>query len=303
MTTFQFDATSVDPDQGRLGPMPAGNYSVMIKEAVLEPNSQGTGQIVKVQLSVIDAGDYKDRVIYTNFNVANQSDKAQEIGQKQFSALLHAIDVLQIQDTSQIVNKTLKVRIKIKPADGDYEARNEVTAYRGINDTSLNEASGAANGAKPGTNSSVPAIKAPNAPPPRPAAPTTPAGQAPLDPPKQPWMGEDAGTAPSAPVQAAPSAPAQAPTAPAPVATAPVAPAAPVLATNNGFPTYLVVTEKAGTTPYSNFQANNWTDKQLVEHGYATEIPKAETAPAAPTTPAGPTGGEPPPWESGDAQS
>ena len=299
MTSFNFDATTVDPDQGRLGPIPAGIYSVLIKEAVLEPNSQGTGQIIKAQLAVID-GEYKDRVVYTNFNVMNQSEKAQEIGQKQFSALLHAIDVLQIADTAEIVNKPLKIRVKIKAADGEYEARNEVTAYRNINDNSLVETGGtAANGAKPGTNSVAPPKTAVAAPPPRPPAPMTAPGQLPANPPAQPWMADAAPTAPTPPV---PTPPAPAPVAPAPVA-APVAPA-PVAAPVSDWPAGYTPTEKAGVLTFASFVAQNWTIGQLVEHGYATAPVVAQAAPTPPApSVAAPVGGEPPPWEAGDAQS
>lgn len=291
MTTFQFNAAQVAPDAGRGDPIPAGWYTVIAKEANLEPNSQATGQLVKVKFEVAD-GPYKERVVFSNFNVQNSSEKAQEIGQKQFSALCHAVGELMITDTAQVCNKPLKVRIKIRAAQGEYEAQNEITAYKDVNDPTAVATAVAAPGA-----AGVSKVAAPTSPAARPAPPPLPPGTAPAEPPKQPW---ETGTATAAPIPPTPPAPVAAPApavqaAPTPPAPAPSAPVAPPVAMGPQ------MTAKAKGVTYEAYKAQNWTDAQLIEHGLmiGPEGSKAASAPVPPTAPAAES--DLPPWEM-DAQ-
>lgn len=149
MTAFIFDASKVEPDQGRVGAMPKGWYKTIVEKTELKPTNDGTGQFVSVMFGVVE-GNYKGSKFFNNFNVVNASEKAVEIGHKQFSALLHAVGVLQMTNTDQIKNIPFFTRLKyVEPemetgADGvprvKYEEKNEPSAYRNINDQAAIEA-------------------------------------------------------------------------------------------------------------------------------------------------------------------
>lgn len=147
MTAFNFDATKVEPDQGRVGAMPKGWYKTMVESTELKPTSNGNGQFVSVMFGVVE-GPHKGSKFFNNFNVVNESEKAVEIGHKQFSALLHAVGVLVMTNTDQIKNIPFFTRLKFVAAEMDpqeptkikYEEKNEPTAYRNINDQTAIEA-------------------------------------------------------------------------------------------------------------------------------------------------------------------
>jgi hypothetical protein len=218
MTTLNLDLRAVTPDEGRgLDPVPAAWYNWMVTESKVEPTKDTQGVRLNIVCTIID-GQYKGRKAYHGFNLKNANPKAVEIAMGQLSALGHAIGVLYIQDDAQLHNKPFKGKVKVVPKDGEYEAKNEFTAFKNVNDTSVG-------------NDPVPAAAPAGAP----TAWTPPAAAAPAAAPAQAWTPPAAAAQPwAAPADAAPAAavaPAAAPVwtppaeQPAPVAAAP-APAA-----------------------------------------------------------------------------
>jgi hypothetical protein len=242
MTAFVFDATQVEPDNGRVGAIPKGWYPAMVEKTEIKPTTGGTGAYIAVQFGVVD-GAYKGSKIFTNFNIQNDNEKAVEIGRKQLSSLCHAVNVLQMTDTDQLKNKPFFIRVKHVPAEMDpqdptkvkYEEKNEPTAYRSANDQAAlaeyqKQGVAPAPAARPPVAAPVtPPAAAAWAPPAQPGPTTSPAtawqppatpAAAPVAPVQQPW-GQPPAQTPAAPV----AAPAAAPVAGAPAwANAPVQP-------------------------------------------------------------------------------
>lgn len=134
MALLQFDARQVAPDQG-FDTVPAGWYNVMVDESGIKPTKDGTGTLLNVRYTILD-GQYQGRKIFGRFNIRNSNPTAQEIAYKQLSALAHAVGVLEIQDSEQLHGRPLKVKVKLVPAseDGKYEAKNEVTGWKNVNE-------------------------------------------------------------------------------------------------------------------------------------------------------------------------
>jgi hypothetical protein len=209
MASIDFNANNVKPDEGRGDPIPNAWYNMAAKELKLEPTSKGDGQKITGIFEVMD-GIFKGRKVYHNFNWVNPSEQAQNIGRAQFSALCHATRILQVNDTQQLLNIPFKAKVKVTAAQGGFDAKNEITAFKDFNDQSaVNTAP--ASGVAPVSVGGAPAAR-PVPPPPAAAAPgTAPAwGSGQASAPAQPWAQAPA----AAPVQAVPmasqvSAPAQ----------------------------------------------------------------------------------------------
>jgi hypothetical protein len=201
MTQFVFDASQVAPQTG-FDPVPAGWYNVMVDEAEMKPTRDGAGTRLNVRYVVLD-GQYQGRKVYHGLNLQHSNPQTVEIAYKQLSALCHAIGRLQIQATEHLLQVPLKIKVKVRPADGQYDEQNDITQWKNINEqVGAAPAPSAAPGAPAGW-APPPAAPAPAAPAPAgwgapPAAPAAPAG----------WG------APPAPA-ATPPAPAAAPAAPA----------------------------------------------------------------------------------------
>ena len=131
MASFQFNAANVAPQQS-FTPIPAGSYIAQVVESEIKPTKNGTGQMMNLTFEVLD-GQYKNRKVFGRINVVNQSAEAERIGQSQLSALCHATGVMQLQDTVQLHNKPIKIKVKVRVDEtGKYDDQNEVTGFESI---------------------------------------------------------------------------------------------------------------------------------------------------------------------------
>lgn len=184
MANLNFNAATVAPASANIV-VPAGWYNVIIEHSEVMPTAAGTGTILKLRYSIVD-GEFKGRKIFGQLNIVNPSPMAQEIAQKQLSAICHAVNVIQCNDSQQLHNIPFKVKLKITPGGikdqhtGEkYDDKNEVTGWE---KSSTNV--GVSGGSAPGTT--PPVTAKPITPPPVAAPPAwgAPAGQQPWQAPK-----------------------------------------------------------------------------------------------------------------------
>jgi hypothetical protein len=199
---LNFDATNIAPDTGSQDALPAGWYDVMMEASEMKPTKDGTGAYLETKFNVIAPPDHAGKKVYARLNLRNQNATAQEIAYKQLSAICHAVGVLQVADSAQLHNLPLKVKLKLRKADGEYEANNEITAFKNINEkVALANVGGFPPAA--GGFAAPPAFSVPT----QPVAPPMYAPQAPQQAPQQAWQQPQAPQPWQAPQQA--SAPAQ----------------------------------------------------------------------------------------------
>lgn len=239
MAQLNFDATNVQPSTGTGDPIPAGWYNAAIDESEMKPTKGGDGAYLTMRFNILD-GQFANRKVFTLLNVKNNNAQAVEIAYKDLSAICHAVGVMQVQDSQQLHGKPLKIRVSVSPATAEYEARNNIKAFKNINEQVGNTAPAATGGGAPwlAAPAAAPAqqpawapVAAPQAAPATyaspaqfaapqqaPAAPAQQAWQPPAT--QQPWAQAPAPAA--APVQQQPvQAPAAAPVAAAPGAMPP----------------------------------------------------------------------------------
>lgn len=143
MAQLNFNANTVAPDTGTGDPVPAGWYNVMMDESEMKPTKGGDGAYLATRFNIID-GQYAGRKLFARLNLRNNNAVSQEIAFKQLSAICHAVGVIQVGESQELHGKPLKVKVKLRPADGEYEASNDISAYKNINDNSVGAAGGAA---------------------------------------------------------------------------------------------------------------------------------------------------------------
>jgi hypothetical protein len=131
MAYYSFDSTQVAPAE-EFSVLPAGTYHAIITESDVKPTKAGTGQRMNLTFRITD-GPCANRVVFAGLNVANENPKAEEIGQRELSSLCHAVGVLKLQDTSQLHNIPVAIRVSIRKDDiGQYPDRNEIKAFMAI---------------------------------------------------------------------------------------------------------------------------------------------------------------------------
>lgn len=156
MATFAFDASTVTP-QASYTPIPAGVYLACVTDSDVVPLKSGAGQGMKLTFEILE-GQFVKRKIFEHLNIQHSNPDTERIAQSQLSALCHAVGVVRLTDTAMLHDKPVKIRVKIRPAAGDFEARNQVSGY----ESAAGAAPAAFGGAAPAAN--APAAAAPAAP-------------------------------------------------------------------------------------------------------------------------------------------
>ena len=254
-----FDANQVAPSAPQ-EVLPPAFYPVTITGSERKQTSKKDGYFLALEMTVID-GQYKGRKIFDNLNLENKNPQAVQIAQETLSAICHATGVMVVEDSAQLHNIPLEVKVGMAKPTTEYpDPSNEVKGYRKLEGTIVA-------GAPVALPVSLPPVTETAA---IPAA-------------AMPWQVQTPPVVETA-VAAAPAA-VEAP-APAPI-PAPVPVVAPVVVQP-----IKTMTAKAGGATYEAFITAGWTDEKMVAGGYMT----IET-PAPASVAAVPAAGEiPPPW-------
>lgn len=131
---FNFDANEVEPDTGgRSDPIPEGRYVLQVTDSDVVENAKNTGLVMKLTIEVFD-GPLKGRKMFESLNIQHDSVQAQEIGQKQLSALCHACGVTAVTDSSELHYQPFEADVGIeaespKPGGGVYPAKSRIRKY------------------------------------------------------------------------------------------------------------------------------------------------------------------------------
>lgn len=150
-----------DDTGGDYTPLPEGEYSVTIKDAEVKATNDGTGQYIKLRLDV-QGPTHAGRVVFSNINIRNKSEQAEQIGRGQLKTVMSALGIATLTDTDQLIGGQLIVKLSVRAARTDektgktYEASNDVKAYKPAGGAPM-----AAPGAMPKPAAAAPAKSAP----------------------------------------------------------------------------------------------------------------------------------------------
>lgn len=165
-----FDASVVEP-QSAFEPIPAGKYLALISESEMKPTKTGRGQYLQLTFVVLDNGPYSGRHIWTRLNLQNSNRTAEDIAQRELSAICRAVNVLRPQDSEELHNIPLTIIVGMERNKDTNELTNRIRGY---------EAAVGNNVPPKPQHAAIPAPPAP------PVLPT--ATQQPAQPAVAPWM-------------------------------------------------------------------------------------------------------------------
>ena len=154
MAMLNFNATSVAPATA-FEAIPAGNYAVIITESAMKTTKRGDGEYLQLTLQIID-GEHSGRKLFDRLNLNNPNATAVDIAQRTQSAICHAVGVMQPQDSAELHDIPMQVKVGVEKNKDDDTNSNVIKGY-----------ATAGNG-KPAPRAAAPAHAMP---PPQPATP------------------------------------------------------------------------------------------------------------------------------------
>jgi len=126
MALLNFNANEVEPN-APFEVIPAGKYNAVIVESEMKATRAGTGRYLKLVFEITD-GEYAGRKLFASINLENPNQDAVRIGRAELSAVCHAVNVLDLQDTVQLHNLPMVISVRVKK-NQDGEPTNEVRGY------------------------------------------------------------------------------------------------------------------------------------------------------------------------------
>ena len=139
---YNFNAEEVEPSSS-FDPIPAGWYTAIISSSEMKATRDGYGEYLSLTLQVIE-GQYENRLVFARLNLKNANDKAVDIARKDLAAICRAVGVMSPQASEELHDKPLMIKVKVRPASGDYEASNDIGGYKAVEGANLTPAPKAA---------------------------------------------------------------------------------------------------------------------------------------------------------------
>lgn len=122
-----FNAADVPPSDG-FDPLPAGKYRAQIVASEMRATKDGTGQYLWLELEVVD-GQCTGRKVFDRINLVNANPTAVGIAQRTLSAICRAVGILEPHDSEELHFRPLIADVRVRPAQDQYAAANEVKGY------------------------------------------------------------------------------------------------------------------------------------------------------------------------------
>lgn len=126
MANFNFNASTVEPMQPRsYGPLPAGDYEMIIVKSDVKPTKAGNGHYLELEMQVL-SGEHSGRRHWERLNVDNPNKTAQDIAEAALASLCFAVGVTDVNDTTQLHDIPFIAHIEIDRKEPD---RNKIMGY------------------------------------------------------------------------------------------------------------------------------------------------------------------------------
>jgi len=128
LSSYNFNAEEIEPSSS-FDPIPAGWYKAIISNSEMKPTRDGYGEYLSLTLQIIE-GQYENRLVFARLNLKNANDKAVDIARKDLAAICRAVGVMSPKSSEELHDKPLMIKVKIRPASGEYDASNDVGGYK-----------------------------------------------------------------------------------------------------------------------------------------------------------------------------
>lgn len=104
--------------------LPAGWYEAWAKEAVMKRTKAGTGTYLNVQWEILE-GEFANAKVFEMFNATNPNPDAVEIGMGKLSKRCKDMGMSGlVDDSAEILNKRIMLKVGIEAGVGNYEDKN-----------------------------------------------------------------------------------------------------------------------------------------------------------------------------------
>jgi hypothetical protein len=127
MSKFGFDLNDYESEERSYEPLPKGEYELKCTDAE-EKTTQKGGTMIAATFEVV-SGKHANRKVWNNFNIHNDSEKAQRIGREQVSAWARACGKPNATSVDELLERSFTAVLDIEKGTNGYSDRNRIVGY------------------------------------------------------------------------------------------------------------------------------------------------------------------------------
>ena len=128
MDLRNYDVTNLEPPE-EYGPLPVGEYRVIIVDSGEKPTKAGDGSYLELVLEVVD-GEYQGRKLWDRLNLNNRNEKAAQIAKRTLAAITRAVGVPRPSDSAELHGVPMLVAVYQEEFNG--RVSNRVKSYKPV---------------------------------------------------------------------------------------------------------------------------------------------------------------------------
>ena len=128
MSKFGFDLQEYESSGTRdYSPIPKGEYTIKCTDAETKTTRSG-GEMIAATFEVV-GGEYDGRKVWNNYNIHNDSEKAQKIGREQVASWARACGKPNASSFDELLERKFIASIDIEKGKDGYADKNRIVGY------------------------------------------------------------------------------------------------------------------------------------------------------------------------------
>lgn len=128
MSKFGFDLNEYESSGTRdYSPIPKGEYTLKCTDAETKTTRSG-GEMIAATFEVV-GGEYDGRKVWNNYNIHNDSEKAQKIGREQVASWARACGKPNASSFDELLERKFIASIDIEKGKDGYADKNRIVGY------------------------------------------------------------------------------------------------------------------------------------------------------------------------------
>jgi|TARA_R100001244_G_scaffold46929_1_gene41843 hypothetical protein len=120
-----------EDQRGEFPPLPDSWYTAQIIESEQKATKAGTGHYLQLTFEILD-DTYRGRRAWARLNIDNPSEEAVRIAKADLAKICQALKINALNDTQQLHNSPLQIRVIYKEGDKTFGPSNEIRGYKAI---------------------------------------------------------------------------------------------------------------------------------------------------------------------------
>jgi len=134
MARIDFDPNA-QPANEALDPLPSGWYAAQIVASEMKQSKSSSGQYLQLNFELLEQyhPQHKGRKAFERLNLINDNATVVSIARGDLTKICQSLMMMQVVSDSELLHhKPIAIKLKIRPASGEYAPSNEICGYDSI---------------------------------------------------------------------------------------------------------------------------------------------------------------------------